>query len=344
LNDCVGIRNELSAYIDGELTPDEAERVRSHLAQCPACREEEEALRRVAAAVGELPSLAAPPGLRQATLERVRAERPRRTARRLRLLWPAAAAILIALALTMYSSLGRRSRSESARYLEKAAPRQTIREAPVAGPATPTPGEALRRRATALPAGGEAAELRGDRAVALEEGPGPELQAFAQALVDRRTVLPVELFIPSPDPEQARQEVQSLLVTNRIATVSEAEGVPESKAADALAASQSARQMVLRLTPAERAQLVQLLFDAKLKPAVTTAQAAVLNRRREALLRAAPPEVLERPPMRAGGRHVRDKEKKTPRVPVTLNFIAPPLPRHLLELPPPAPPESAGAR
>jgi len=37
---CENVRTQLSAYLDGELAPDEAEAVRAHLAWCPGCAEE----------------------------------------------------------------------------------------------------------------------------------------------------------------------------------------------------------------------------------------------------------------------------------------------------------------
>jgi len=42
--DCKNIRELLVAYLDGEATPEQRERVQLHLSDCPACRQEREAL------------------------------------------------------------------------------------------------------------------------------------------------------------------------------------------------------------------------------------------------------------------------------------------------------------
>src|SRR2546430_13864079 len=51
----------LHAYLDGELSPPEAQGVEAHLAQCPGCRGRLEEERALIARAGELLALAAPP-------------------------------------------------------------------------------------------------------------------------------------------------------------------------------------------------------------------------------------------------------------------------------------------
>src|SRR5947207_1469653 len=51
----------LHAYLDGELSAAEAQRVDAHLAQCPACRERLDVERALITRAGELLALAAPP-------------------------------------------------------------------------------------------------------------------------------------------------------------------------------------------------------------------------------------------------------------------------------------------
>jgi len=108
---CHEIEKELSAYLDGELSPKEAVRVRGHVAQCPACARELERLRRVITAVRELPEVPAPEGLKQKILDELAAgERVRRKpagVSRLRMLWPTAAAVAIAALLAWYGGLFR---------------------------------------------------------------------------------------------------------------------------------------------------------------------------------------------------------------------------------------------
>jgi len=60
---CEEARNELSAYLDGELGPQEADAVREHVASCAACREVLEELRATIDLVGALPPCEAPQGL-----------------------------------------------------------------------------------------------------------------------------------------------------------------------------------------------------------------------------------------------------------------------------------------
>lgn len=54
---CQDIQPELSAYLDGELTPPQRAEVEAHLASCPRCREEVAELKTLAAGVAALPKL-----------------------------------------------------------------------------------------------------------------------------------------------------------------------------------------------------------------------------------------------------------------------------------------------
>jgi len=70
------IEQQLSAYLDGELTPEWAAEVREHLAGCAACRADLEGLRAVKRLLGALPVPEPPGDLETAILARV--ERARR--------------------------------------------------------------------------------------------------------------------------------------------------------------------------------------------------------------------------------------------------------------------------
>ena len=48
---CEDARERLSAFVDGELPADEAEKMRAHLAACASCRAEEAELRRLSGAI-----------------------------------------------------------------------------------------------------------------------------------------------------------------------------------------------------------------------------------------------------------------------------------------------------
>ena len=75
---CQNCMNRLSAFMDGELTLSEAERITRHLDDCPICRRRASELREMTAALNRLPSLTAPSTLSRRTLKRYRMamERP----------------------------------------------------------------------------------------------------------------------------------------------------------------------------------------------------------------------------------------------------------------------------
>lgn len=96
----------LSAYLDAELSPEEAKAVQEHLLDCAACRDAYENLRAAKAALGQLP-LADPPG---EFWQRIRDPRARRSSPQpawsrpytgRRLAW-ALAAVLVVLVLAAF--------------------------------------------------------------------------------------------------------------------------------------------------------------------------------------------------------------------------------------------------
>jgi anti-sigma factor RsiW len=58
---CARSREELAAYLDGELAPNERSELEAHLAGCAACRAELEAERRLSGVLMALPALEPPP-------------------------------------------------------------------------------------------------------------------------------------------------------------------------------------------------------------------------------------------------------------------------------------------
>lgn len=75
---CKNCTNRLSAWVDGELSVSEAERITRHLKACPACRQHASELREMSAALDRLPSLRVPSALSRQTLKayRMAMERP----------------------------------------------------------------------------------------------------------------------------------------------------------------------------------------------------------------------------------------------------------------------------
>ena len=59
--DCEEARNEFSALLDGELTPDARDAVEAHLALCADCLREVDGLKRVDTLYRGLPAQTAPP-------------------------------------------------------------------------------------------------------------------------------------------------------------------------------------------------------------------------------------------------------------------------------------------
>lgn len=62
---CDGVRELLSAYVDGELSSGELLRVEQHLRRCPVCAEEVDALRQAIAMIGALEEVELPTGFRE---------------------------------------------------------------------------------------------------------------------------------------------------------------------------------------------------------------------------------------------------------------------------------------
>ena len=65
------VEEDLTAYVDGELSVVEAARVRGHLASCPGCRTTEALLRRTMAELAALPAFEPSAGLRRRVLSEV---------------------------------------------------------------------------------------------------------------------------------------------------------------------------------------------------------------------------------------------------------------------------------
>ena len=71
------IKQQLSAFLEGDLARVERERIETHLADCDACVSELHGLRRTRNLLRSLPAPEPPPGLADAVLSRLRAEESR---------------------------------------------------------------------------------------------------------------------------------------------------------------------------------------------------------------------------------------------------------------------------
>jgi hypothetical protein len=101
---CEQLREHLSGYVDGALTPEEHEAVEEHLGSCAECRAELEALRRTVTAVASLPRRAAPSGLAGRVVAELRSEGAPAHPAIITVLWaralPIAAMLLIVFGIT----------------------------------------------------------------------------------------------------------------------------------------------------------------------------------------------------------------------------------------------------
>ena len=99
---CADVTENLSAWLDGELTAAEQEEIRVHLETCARCRSDLEALRRTIGAVAGLPGESAPTDLRARVMKDIATESPSARAPLWRVFWPAAAALLIGVAISLF--------------------------------------------------------------------------------------------------------------------------------------------------------------------------------------------------------------------------------------------------
>lgn len=117
------VRESLSAYLDGELSPAQARAVESHLAGCGSCREELEGLRSVAHTLRSLPEVDPPRSFALGPQEVGPAKRPSSLERLELGLRLATAGLAVALAIVFVADLrgGRPSGSLQPEGVERAA-------------------------------------------------------------------------------------------------------------------------------------------------------------------------------------------------------------------------------
>jgi anti-sigma factor RsiW len=105
------VEDELTAYVDGELSAVEAARVRTHLTSCAPCRATEELLRQTVTELVALPAFEPSPGLRRRVLTEVESLPRPWTERLRRWLRPAVlapAGVALATAVVVAMVLGQR--------------------------------------------------------------------------------------------------------------------------------------------------------------------------------------------------------------------------------------------
>ena len=218
---------ELSAYLDGELTPGERSAVEAHLAECPACSEELRLLGEVVSRVDALPRLSAPAALAGAVARGLREAPP--AAPRVgwvRRLWPAAAAACIGFILIVMTGetpdAMPRSPSEAPRTFAKdAKAASTDREAPrVYALKSAPPAKGMKATAPTLesaplaaakPSGGVEAAKR-DRLAATRSREALAPPVAAPSMTAMRRVRRAEEVTAPAKPTQAPLRVRRLIV------------------------------------------------------------------------------------------------------------------------------------
>ena len=97
MNTCSKYRDDLSAYIDGELTWDEREAIEEHIASCPACASELAALKHTQELCQQIEDVPTPSDLTSSIMTKVREQRNQQIHQRRRWYYPlgAVAAVLL---------------------------------------------------------------------------------------------------------------------------------------------------------------------------------------------------------------------------------------------------------
>lgn len=168
------LREQLSAYLDGELGPAERARLEAHLQGCPACRAELDSLRRTVELVGRLPAVSPLRSFRL-TSAMVREAGPRPALAGLRLLPAATALSALLLLVVLGADLALLSRPQPAAF----------------------PSEARREVRVESEVG-----IQAERAPAEEPAPAEEVPAAApEAPADQPQAEPMAL--PTPAEEEA---------------------------------------------------------------------------------------------------------------------------------------------
>jgi len=138
----------LHAYLDGELSPAQAQGVEAHLAQCPGCRGRLEEERALITRAGELLALAAPPDRELPPFRAGDVKPPTRLWWRVRLPLAWAATVVLALGIGTYLGSGVEQRRTSETAPDAARDAGHVLQAPVVQQRAEQESRAQPRRAT----------------------------------------------------------------------------------------------------------------------------------------------------------------------------------------------------
>ena len=248
---CEDVIEQLSAYLDSELTAEESEAVRAHVAACERCRAELKALDRTVHAVADLPRLRAPSGLRDQVMAKLDRTAPAEARHpRWRMYWGAAAAVAFAVVIMLLTKT-------------TAGPRRTELEAAAPAPKNVPGGEiALAKRGGGAGGGGagerflrKAANSEQDKggvAGYLEAQP-PAFETAQRAPVSGGQiafVMPVlseQIVLPSANPQAAYSRAVSVATKGGWLPSEQQKRTADGVSPNSGEAEQSAQGQVLQL-------------------------------------------------------------------------------------------------
>lgn len=230
---CEHVRDDLSAYLDGQISPEERERIEKHLATCPSCREELEQMRRLVLLLRSTPQVAPP---RSFTLTPQRAQ-PRGLLQMLTRMAPfvsvaSAAALVLLLTLDLFAA--RPARQQPALSLPPAQA-FTVTTAPITGAApqlaavateAPGPSAEIVLQAAKQATAPAAVEATNTPAAPLTRSAPPETPPQPAPLAaDGQAAAPAEAASPESAPAPRSQAASACAGPPVVASPSEAPGV-----------------------------------------------------------------------------------------------------------------------
>ncbi len=248
---CKKVGEQLSAYLDGQLTAADREAVRSHLAGCARCRAELDALDRTAYAVADLQRVQAPADLRDSVLAKLDGVAPAEAhPPRWRVYWGAAAAVVFAVVVMLLATplAYRRVESRAAAPAVKSAPGVEVALANRAGAAGPkAAADNLTRTVTNLaPYGGPAYPVA-----------GRALQTAQIVAVSGE-----QIVLPSANPAASYSSAVAIAVNNNWLPADQKKDAAAGEQFKAEAAQSIHQRQVLQLTFRMKQSQVPLLKNA----------------------------------------------------------------------------------
>ncbi len=111
---CNAAQTQLSSFIDGELSGNSMQALRSHIASCAECDREYQMLRAVKQAMASIPEIEPPAGFEERLISTVFASKSAPARRQLRLVWAAGVTFAAGFAISLaYLNAGKAQQLEA---------------------------------------------------------------------------------------------------------------------------------------------------------------------------------------------------------------------------------------